>query len=571
MKIRSLLFIGCTFLSIGEVAVCNDAPDAAPVSNYNSDADEIVVVVNGYPVAGKRVLPANDKTFRLLLSDTAQTVELFWKDMEPMERRRVKQLYGLDEHDGRTVWGKKTMAVRLHLASGKDVIGLPVPNRNYGGRIALKTANAPLMLVPEDDIQSREPLEAFESEFYSPQEVYQRWMTEKPPGDQDAAAHNEMAHRCVVIGLYKEALDHLKCAEIIDPRTLEVNRDFRAMVVAEDARRATLEIYQKLLHAIMTEHFIDASDFLAKLDRNFPNSEFRSRWDGLRSKIEIGLKNELKASVIPLSYQVLLDLLQKEVCRTYKIDAKGNLVAAIPGKSITTNQGDVFTGTLAPSEYSNFIGLKVGDMLLSIARKDIKSMVDVQLDQGDTSDVRRPTFDQVFSYVIDTKKRTGLKQELIATLATKVNAPEDVVREVFDGRLTDGRARYEGGVLKKEKSYTIAQEIFYDKGSWLRQGVKTKPQILSGQAPEAEPGQKKDLDAEKEFSDDPNVWWEHQNSEMQIQILRALAAEFVFKATQVLEEKCYQCQGAGSAQGAEIVYRCPICRGTGMLFRIRYH
>ena len=547
-----------------------------PTSNASppgQDSDEIVVVLNGFPVLGRRVFPANDKTFKLVLSDSLQTVELYWKDLETMERIRIKQLYGLDEHDGRTVWGKKLTGLRLRLASGKEVIGLHLPDRDGAGRVALKTAHAPLMLVPEADIQSREKVEAFESEFYSPQEVYQRWVTEKPPGENDAAAHLDMARRCVTIGLYHESLEHLTCAEVIDPRTRESMREFRAMVLAEDARRATLELYQKLQHAIMTESFVEAADFLAKLDRNFPTSEFKSRWDALRPKIEVGLKTELKKQVIPLSYSVMTDLLRKEIFRTFKFDAKGNMVLAIPGKQIVTTHGDMFKGTLAPSGFSTCIGLKAGDMVISIEKKDIQSMTDVQLDQGDTSEVHRPAYDQVLAYVSDTKKRTGLKAEMIGILATKLKAPEESVREVFDGRIYDARAHYEDGKLKKEQSFTITQEASYGKGSWLRPGAKPKPRILEGKDP-AEGARKRDESSEAEFSDDPGVWWEHQDPETQFEILRAIAAEHVFKVKKVIEDGCAVCGGQGTiAQGAEesrIVFRCPLCRGTGVLYKIRY-
>jgi hypothetical protein len=547
------------------------AAAAAPAPASSAAAtEEMIIVVGGIPISGTRVLPANDKTFRIKLSETGQVVELSWKDLEASERCRVKRYYGLDESDGRTVWGEKVRAVRLELASGKQFVAMPLPERDGYGQRAFKTAGAPLMLISANTIQSEERVDGWESDFFTPGEVYQRWLLEKPPSHTDAAAYIDLAHRCATIGLFHEALDNLKCAELIDPRTHDIQRDFRMMVIADDARRAALDLFQKLLRAKGADNWLEAEEILLKLDRNFPNSEFKSRWDGLRATVEAGVRMELKRSAVPLSYITMLNLLRKEVCRTFKIDAKGNLIPAFPGKQVTTTHGDIFRGTPVKADYTGYISLKVGDMELSIAEKDIMSIRDIDLDHGDTADIRRPTYDQVLEYVSDLKKRTCLKGEMISVIADRMNMPDEKVREIFDTR--GGRkAHYEDGKMTVEQGYVSIQDASYGKGSWLRTGTKMKPLIIEGKAPEQI---HKDKDQEAENSDDPNVWWAHQNAETQIEILRAIAAEKVFRVKNVLEEPCDQCQGSGSmvvnTADTHTVYRCPKCRGLTVIYKIRY-
>ncbi len=541
-------------------------------STSTPQAEEMTVVIGGLPISGTRVLPATEKSFRMKLSDTGQTVELFWKDLESNERRRVKKYFGLDEHDGRTVWGEKVRGARVHLASGKELVALPMPERNAYGHRAFKTCGAPLLLISEKDVQTEEPLDAYECDFYTPQEVYQRWLTQKPPAANDAAAYLALAKRCAEIELYHEALDNLKCAEIIDPRTRETQSEFRMMVLNEDARRSAMRVFQELEHAKLTENWLEASDILAKLDRNFPNSEYKSRWDAMRAKIEAGARQELKRNLIPLSYQIFLNLCDKEVMRSYKLDAKGNLVPAIPGKQITTTHGDIFRGTQTKAEFSGYVGLKCGDMELSISQKDILAMVDIQLETGDTSDVRRPTYDQILDYATNTKKRTGLKAELISALATKMNISDEKALEIFDSRITGARGHYEDGKLNVEANYGSIQEANYGKGSWLRPGAKSKPLFIDGARPQ-EPS-KPDKDWLAETSDDPNVWWEHQSAETQIGILRAIAAEHIFRVKSVVEVPCEHCDSKGTygveQDDTHTTYRCPHCRGLGVVFKIRY-
>ena len=537
-----------------------------------NSSEEVTVVIGGIPICGTRVMPANEKSFRIKLSDTGQTVELFWKDLELNERRRVKHYYGMEERDGRAVWGEKVRGLRMHLASGKELVALPMPERNAYGNRALKTSGAPLLLVSEKEIQTEEPIEAYESDFYTPQEVYQRWLTQNPPANTDAAAYLALAKRCAGIELYHEALDNLKCAELIDPRTIETQREFRMQVITEDARHSAMKAFQQLEHAKLTDNWLEASELLDKLDRNFPNSEYKSRWDGMRATIEANARAELKRNLIPLSYRLLHNLIEKEVLRTYKLDAKGNLIAAIPGKQITTTHGDIFRGTLSKAEYSGYVALKVGEMELSISQKDIQTMVDIQLDQGDTSQILPPSYDQVLEYVSNTKKRTGLKAELIAALATHANITEEKALEIFDSRVTGRKAHYEDGKLNVEAAYASIQDASYGKGSWLRPGAKPRPLIVDGSTP-PEPA-KPDKDWLAESSDDPNVWWAHQKPQMQISILEAIAAEKVFRVKSVVEEPCPQCNGDGTHTVEQdenhTTYRCPTCRGLRVLFKIRY-
>jgi hypothetical protein len=558
----------------------NVETQAAPPASAGTD-DEIVVVMNGQPLIGRPIIPATENDFQLKLSDTHQIVALRWKALEITERRRVKKLYGMDESDGRLVYGEKVTGSRIHFASGKTLDALPLHDRDFNGQRAFRTSNAPLLLIAAADIQSEEPITCYESNFYSRSEIYDRWLQEKPPASDDAGAHLELARKCATIGLYVEALDALKSAEVIDPRCEEPNRDFKLSIIREHARQQSQEIFDKLLHARLTKDYFTAAECVDKLDRNFPNSELKSRWDAMRLEIEAGCKTEVRKHVIQMSYTVALDLIQKQLARRVKVDAKGNVVPTIPGKQVTTTHGHIFRGTLEPSDAYNALSLKVNDMNLTIPNREIASIDDVDLSTG----VREVplSFDDLKDYITDMRRSDGLKAQMIMRIAKTLRGAgvtEKNVRDYFDGRLNH-EGHYEDGHIISEPVYAFIHDANYGTGSWLRDGAKILPLSPDNPVATLRPKNSRNVPytAEKptenpETSDDPNVWWTNQSADTQFSILRAMAAEKVFSA-KVVEERCNDCAGTGTVivpgpGGHPITYRCSHCRGLRVLFRLTY-
>ncbi len=87
-------------------------------------------------------------------------------------------------------------------------------------------------------------------------------------------------------------------------------------------------------------------------------------------------------------------------------------------------------------------------------------------------------------------------------------------------------------------------------------------------------GQKEEESAEE--TDDPGIWWKSQTSSTKLKVLRAMAAEKVFKMYNKTDLSCPTCSnkgviGASVAGGNESIQRCPTCRGSGLLYKIIYH
>ncbi len=615
-KAAKLLLLTFTFAPLAVSAADPDPnkappPDQVASANPGGEAkedtvgdDAITIVVSGNPIKGYPVLPADDKDFKIKLADTGDVITLHWDDLVPKqgddsEKRRVQKLYGIEISGAHKGWvgEEKLPGVRLHLASGKTFDAMPLPERNraMSGLLAFKTSGSPVLLIHESDIKSKDPIEAFESDFFTAKEIYDRWLLEKPPASDDAAGHLDLAKKCANMELYREALDQLKMAEIIDPRTKERNNDMRVQVIKADADKQTKELYDRMLQRCLAQDWFGADEYLQKLDRNFPNSELRSRWDQKRSEIDKGKKTDLKKQIVFRAYGIALDLVQNEVFKKIKVDKKGNVVPSIPGKQVTTKNGDIFRGTLSPPDESGAFAMKVGDMNLTIAQKDILSITDIDLSEG-AGEVH-PSFDDMKDFVTDTRRPDGLKAMMVAQIAKALKVTEAEVRKEFDRRL-DMEAHYEDGHLSRTERFVTIHDAKYGKGSWLRDGAKPLPLLPDGgqvpgqrQQPRNNGGngggganaqnQNNQPPEDPELSDDPNVWWASQSTDVQTGVLRAMMAEKVFKAKLVREEVCNECAGTGvmiaaGPGGKPITWRCPKCRGVkgetakGVLFSIVY-
>ena len=580
--------------------VASAAPAGEEPKTDTVGDDNITFVINAYPITGRPVLPADDKDFKIKLADSGQIMSFHWDDLVPKggddsEKRRVQKLFGIEIQNGHKHWvgEEKIPGVRLYLVSGKTFEAMPLPDRDrpVQSLLAFKTSGSKLMLFHEYDIAKKETIEAFESDFYTPKEIYERWMLEKPPASDDAAAHLELAKKCANMELYRESLDQLKMAEIIDPRTEERNKDMRVQIIKADADKQTLDLYNSMLYRCGAQDWFGAADFLDKLDRNFPNAELKSRWDQKRAEIDKGKLTDHKKQVVFRAYMIAVDLVQNEVFKKIKVDKKGNVVPSIPGKQVTTKNGDIFRGPLSAPDEAGGFAMKVGDMNLTIAQKDILAITDIDLSEG-AGEVH-PSFDDMKDYVADTKRPDGLKAQMITQIAKALKMPEKDVRDIFDHRL-DQEGHYEDGHLSRNERYVTYHDAAYGKGSWLRDGAKPLPLLPNGGQL---PGQQKQQQRrpqnggggggggqnqqnqqppeDPEVSDDPNVWWANQTADTQFGILRAIMAEKVFKGTET-DERCTDCAGKGivsipGAGNVPIDIRCTKCRGLQVLYKILYH
>jgi hypothetical protein len=323
------------------------------------------------------------------------------------------------------------------------------------------------------------------------------------------------------------------------------------------------------------QEFFSAKSILDKLDRNFPNHEDRSRWDTIRQDITAGCTTMLTKQVIQSSYSIMTDLIQEKYSKKIKLDEKGNVVASIPGKQVTTRQSDIFRGTIIDPNVNGNMVMKIsdsrsGEMTLKISIKDIMSVQDVDLSVGSKSVA--PLYDDLKEYVTDKGSVNGLKGQMLARIAQQTGTPLAKVKEIFDGRM-EREATYDGGKLVKSPLYVTDHVAHYDVGSWLRKGARI---LAAPQPQQATPNGSPAEDNNPEQTDDPMVWWKFQRSDVHMAVLKALACESVFAVTDVDKLPCKNCGNKGVVQqttGAGRVeeVRCPVCRGQGILYKIHYH
>jgi tetratricopeptide (TPR) repeat protein len=542
-----------------------------------------VIVINGVPTRGWVILPATETEFKFKLADTDEPITLNWSSVDDSDRKRVQKLYGLEIVDDKKVFGRKCKGVVMRLENG-TIRGLRLPDRDRGGEKAIRCASQPLQMIPIRDIKSEEEVDCYESEFFSEREIYERMLLENPPGNNDAAAHLKYATETANMGLYKEALDHLTKAEIIDERTKERNKEMRMQLIADAARKEGEKLFTLLIRHVVAKDYFAALDVFEKFNRNFFNHELKSRVDQMKSEIEEGVKLGKNKRVVELSYRIASDLVQQRFFKKVKIDGKGNKVDAIPGKMVTTRKNHIFRGTLIDPDRDGRLIMLVGDTELSINMKDVASIQDVDLSQG----VREVNagYDELRKYVEDTGSPTGLKSEMVARIATLLNIPQNDVRGIFDNRL-EKTASYDNGDMVASKTFVTTHDASFGRGSWLRTGSRPTAWVQLGnqgnQPIRRDPNtgilraisNQPDPDVNPDATDDPAEWWKFQNSETQLAILRALMAEKVFRVINEQKPSCPNCGGGGTIPvvapgGQTVAQRCPMCRGIGNLWKIMY-
>ncbi|HYF48088.1 MAG TPA: hypothetical protein VEJ63_01685 [Planctomycetota bacterium] len=569
------------------------------VSTYGavSDAAEpasVNVVVNGQIFTGKPVLPATETEFTITTTK-GEKVTLQWSQLDPTERKRVQRLFNVASEQKPKAAGRAIEGVRLTLNGGRVVEGLRVPARDRKGQLALQTRELRLVMVPEGEIKSRETFQGNEGDFFTPQEIFERILTDNPPGAQDASAHLDLAKKAEELGLYDAAMRNLDLAGVIDARTLERNKEWRASLATQQAARQAQELYDQLLREMRGGNSIGALATLEKLERNYPNSELRSRWDTLKPQLEAAKKADINKSVVQLFYGIADDVLQKKAQQKVRLDEKGNVVASIPGKQITTKAGDVLRGTLEGTdtgdenlEKAASIKINVKGMSVTIPTKEIVLVQDVDLSVA-AKEVE-PIFDDLKAWILDLGSPTGLKGQAATRIAKMMEIKEAEVKSIFDTRL-NREAEYKDGKLTQAPVFTTLHTASYDRGSWLRDGAKFTPssgpkvntltRYRRVRGPDGreysvrdEITEQKDK-AEAEDSDDPNEWFAVQNAETRLGILRAIMAEKVFRAKSVDNMPCKDCSGKGeiikmTTLGDVEKERCPRCRGLKALFRVNY-
>jgi hypothetical protein len=540
-------------------------------SGHESAADEIAIVVGDEPVLGRVVLPFDDNAFQLRLEETGDLVTIRWSQLEPVERGRIRRQLGIETREERIVFGRKLNGVRWRLGKGKVVEGLRLPERDKPGQKAIRTATIPLMLVPESEISKEEPCEFFESEVYSAAEIFQQLLTDSPPSKAVPTDHIKFAKTAGQMGLFREALNHVEMACIIDERCRSSLADMRAELQAAFDQQAAMRLYVRLLQHIRADAWLDANELLERMDRNFPRSELRSRWDSLRDKIVEKAREELKRKIVPLFYFTMSQELEKRYYKRYQVDEYGNVLPAVPGKQVTTRTGDVFKGELKEVLSSGDLRLKLQDMTLTIRAKEIYKVADMDLCLGAAE--MNPDFEMMKTFIADAGPN-GLKSMIIRSLSQRFGVRAAFVQELFESRLKR-EGVYEDGKLTKTESFASVHSASYGVGSWLRNSrnrrlvVKQTSTDADTEA-DVDPDEEVERTFEKAAEDDVALWWKKQHVDDHLQILRAMAAERIFHVRSIKDTPCATCAGGGTVQEEQSTVRCPECQGAGHGYTVEF-
>jgi hypothetical protein len=207
------------------------------------------------------------------------------------------------------------------------------------------------------------------------------------------------------------------------------------------------------------------------------------------------------------------------------------------------------------------------ELLIDVPRKSIRAMQDVDLSRG--VKMVPPTYAELKAYVTD--RDGGLGGDLVKRISDTLSIKPSEVREIWNTRFKQ-TARYEDGELIKSPLYVTKRYAHWGKGSWLRDGVTQARNPASRRRGRTSRNQQQQQRIHPEYSDDPNVWWLAQYGETKFAILKAMAAEKLFRVKEYKHRVCPECGGRGAVwSGGGNNMRCPLCRGLKVLTTVIYH
>jgi hypothetical protein len=533
------------------------------------EIQDVTIVVGEQPYIGDLIPPPTEAGFRFRWAETNDILTFRWSTLDESQRRHIQKLFGIEVDDGGThlLWGEKVDCVRLFLIGKKSLEGLEVPERAVSGFRCLKTATQ-VMQIPANMVEREEKFQKRESDVYSPEEGLEFRLQRRPPAVDSANDYLQLSRDCAQMSLYGHAIEYLAMAEALDARVLELAKDFRHELLTKNAEVQARKLYEMIVRDMFRGEFSSAMERCQSLLRNFPSSELRTKVESMLPEVTEKRRVDIVKQVIWMHYTLTNDLIEERMMKKAKIDEKGRPVAAIPGKQVTTKESMVIRGRLA-SETTESVTIQRDDLSIEVPRSSILAIQDVDLSKG----VRMvsPSFSELKAYVTDTQ--SGLGGDIVKRISQTLSITPKEVREIWEDRFRQ-TAVYRDGELVKTPIYISKHFANYGKGGWLRDGVSQagggagggrRGVNRGGQQPQAQ------QQVHPEFSDDPDTWWMVQYTETKLAILKALAAENLFKVKEMRNRACPECGGKGgisSANGTAI--RCPFCRGLKVLTTVVY-
>jgi hypothetical protein len=545
---------GCLALVLAGWAAGVPAREDSPLQGLGEIKD-VTIVVADEPCIGDLLPAPTSSEFRFRLAETGDVLAFRWSSLEDSERKRVQKLYGIEvaEEGTHVRWGEKLPCVRVKLATKKSLEGYELPERALPGYRCFKTPTQ-VFLIPAADVEAEEKIEKRESEVFSPEEGLERLLARRPPAADSANDHLRMARECAQMSLYAAAIEYLEITIVLDKRVEEQTREFRAELLVKHAETQAQGLYRQITRDMFREDHASALQKCLMFLRNFPSSELKTRIEALLPDLTVKQKADLAKRVIFMFYTQAGDLIQARLARKTKVDAHGRPVPAVPGKQITTKEQCILRGTLVSDTPEMVTIQRDDDLTVQVPRSSILTMQDVDLSKSARS--VPPSFAELKAYVTDAQG--GLGRDIVRRISETLKVDDEEVRGLWESRFQQ-TAVYSNGELKKTPIYVTDHTASYGKGSWLREGV----------APHA--GNRKLANIHPEYSDDPEQWWSVQSGATKFDVLKALAAEKLFRPREIRNRACPECGGQGAlvSTGGGWV-RCPMCRGLKVLFVVRY-
>jgi hypothetical protein len=532
--------------------------------------------------------------------------------LPPGDRDRVRELAAQGPEPGvasgvpEPAGGEKIPATKFFLKTGRQIVGLELPELATKQNVFIKNRAAQVFPIPRDLIESSEQIQVDEREIYSLEEIYQkRWDRIDP---NSASDNYEIAEYLRGVGHYVPAREHYERAKALDPRFVAQAND-RLEEVAVIIRTQVVEKLNKEIHAAdRGRRYGEMVRKIKQLGALDPNSPAYNRWMEKIGEIEAKLAQSLRREVVT-SYYLAMD----EMIRKW---AFGRVTdgADIPGKIVSTDNGTymgVFVEETEDSEDGpGVIVLENDGREIRINKSTVKDVKSVNLEKRR----RQATFAESRAYVTDTDG--GLTADIMGTLVEQygdlivahkasqaggdegdgdppdydVPAPDDIfevpeadddspekdpnvqvevlsyeeagqaIRTYWDGRLDDIYEVTEHGTKHTPPAAT-QHRANWGIGSWLRDGAMPKAMDDGGQAT------------------DPEAWWRSLSNapEVKYQVLRAMAAEALCRVDHVDEPKCSYCAGKGYVRQFDMSMRtkagskiCSVCKGIGAKYVVKY-
>jgi hypothetical protein len=257
------------------VALC--APASAEILHLTNGE-----ILQGDPVDGQ----ITDEGFALRVFDTDGVVVVKWAHIEESQRKELRETYGLEASEGSVEY---VAGHRVLLSSGEWIYGVAENPRASSEPLRMRTRTGVRVFDRSALAGQVEDASIDGLLVYSEEELYQRMRDESPP--ETGAAHKALAQRCMNIGNYARAKEHIAAARL-DPGFVEttegkaldaMERVCDVMLRAEGAQ----DLVKQIKFAQNQNRHNDALELLNRIDAEYKDEAIRKaiNFDNLEVRV----------------------------------------------------------------------------------------------------------------------------------------------------------------------------------------------------------------------------------------------------------------------------------------------